>query len=344
MSGRPTEPDVEVELFRSDDYVHAGRLPLLPLLRGVFEPMVGRPLLDAVFELSFLPLTDDTPVTGSPSVVNLRGSHGYVRVRITRNGTDLYQHPHPLREVVGRPLQVLLGERHPEVGHWGFGIRGPGLEHVKLVRPAPQATGRTDITVGGPRRRAFRIEEIPEPDPPKATLAELGVNVPAEAGAGVPLGVVLGEPVHTALVRTEQFSGEVEEGGFLIGQVYLDGNDPDGGRLVRVTAAVPAQRTGASLLHFTFTGESYLRIGEALAERGRGESLVGWYHTHLFAATERFGLSTTDVELHLSTFRRPWQMAALVNIGRRDGERVLRLYRRTEDDSLTLAPYWVEDA
>jgi proteasome lid subunit RPN8/RPN11 len=341
MSGPAGTPaPIEVELFRSDDYVDAGRLPLLPLLHRVFEPMVGQSLEGTVIQLSFLPLSDRSPVPGSPSVVNLRGSHGYVQVRIVRGRTVLYQHPHALREVIGRPLQELLGRRLPEETHWGFGIRGPGLEKVALVRPEPMTAKRIEIAVGGPRQTLFHIEEVPEPDPPVATLQDLGVCGPAAEAQSGPLAIVLHQRVHAALVRTRRFSQEVEEGGFLAGFVHRNAAYP-GGRLVEVTAAIPAERTGASLLHITFTGESYLRIGESLAARARGESLVGWYHTHLFAATEQFGLSSADTDLHATTFQRPWQVAALVNIDQ--DTRVLRHYRRTGDDSMELVPYWVRD-
>ncbi|MGP4045112.1 JAB N-terminal domain-containing protein [Streptomyces sp. 2A115] len=335
-----TASNIDVELFRSDDYVRAGRLALLPLLRSVLQPMVGQSLEGATIELSFLPLTDRTPVRGTPSVINLRGSHGYVRVRIVRGDTVLYQHPHALREIVGRPLQELLGERLPEETHWGFGIRGPGLEKAALVRPKPVVANRVEITVGGPRRGLFGIEEVPDPEPPVASLQELGITEPTAQALSEPVVVVLHAGIHQALSSTRPFSREVEEGGFLAGHVHRNREHPDG-HVVEVTGAIPAERTGASLLHFTFTGESYLRIGESLAARARGESLVGWYHTHLFPATSRFGLSSADVDLHTTTFQRPWQVAALVNIDR--ASRVVRLYRRDGTDTMTAVPYWVRE-
>ena len=55
---------------------------------------------------------------------------------------------------------------------------------------------------------------------------------------------------------------------------------------------------------------------------------MGWYHTHLFRATDDEGLSTVDVQMHHTTFKRPWQVAGLLNIGLSSGaeERVLRFY------------------
>jgi proteasome lid subunit RPN8/RPN11 len=330
---------LEVELFRSDDYVRDGNMPLLPLLREVFEGLIGRSLAGCRFELLFLPVADRRTLSGSPSVVNLRSSHGYVQVRILQGGEVLYQHPHPVREIIGRPLQLRLLDRTPGETHWGFGVRGPGLDRIALVRPAPEVANQVDITVGLRRPRVFHLEEVEEPEPPLASLAELG----ADAGDAVdsPVGVVAEAGVALALTKNLGFSSEVEEGGFLAGHVYRDRDNP-GRDLVKVSGALPAMRTGASLLHFTFTGESFLRVSETLAARGRGERLVGWYHTHLFRATDSLGLSTVDVDLHTSTFHQPWQIAALVNIAAHGDDRVLRFYRASGKE-MVKTPYWVAE-
>ncbi len=358
----------EVELYRTDDYVRVGRVPLVPLLQAMFERVLGEALVGSRFELSFLPVADRSELAGNPSVVNLRSSHGYVQVRIVRDGRLLYQHPHAVREIIARPLQRLLAEQIPAETHWGFGIRGPGFDRVALVRPAPEVEGRVEVTVGSGRPRLFHLEEIHEPDPPTATLAELGADMAAipgaeaadaaDAAASPGVAVVVDRDVADALKHRMTFSAEVEEGGFLAGHVYRDADRP-GSHLVKITAAIPGERTGASLLHFTFTGESFLRINEQLARSGRDERLVGWYHTHLFPATSEIGLSSIDVELHTTTFRRPWQVAGLVNIDRHDrDDRVLRFYHATSiaagvadtratdtragtAEDMVLASYWV---
>lgn len=327
----------EVELFRTDDYTPADRVALGPLLRGVFEQLIGQSLEQCRFELWFLPVADLGELGGSPSMVNLRASHGWVNIRILRDGKVLYQHPHAVREIIAAPLQRLVVEREPECLHWGFGVLVPGLDVLPLVRPAPQAANQVGLEFGARRRpRRFHVEEIPDPEPPAATLAELGVDTDLRE-PGSPLGVVIDLTTYDALTRRIPFSTEVEEGGFLTGRVYRTTGTADG-YLVKVSAAVPAERTGASLMHFTFTGESFLRMGDRLASRGDEEQLVGWYHTHLFAATEWLGLSSIDVELHTSTFRKPSQVAGLVNLD--GGQRVLRFYR-TEGAGMEPAPYWV---
>ncbi|EIV94374.1 JAB N-terminal domain-containing protein [Frankia sp. QA3] len=331
---------VDVELYRSDDYVRTRRVKLMPLLRPIFEWLLGESLEQATFRLAFLPVPDHGTLDGEPSVRNLRGSHGYVHVRIVVDGELRYQHPHALREIVARPLQQLLAEEYPAEKHWGFGIVAPGLEHIALVRPTPPVGGLVEITTDHRRPAAFHVEEIPDPEPPAATLRELGVlgeGAGPRAGRRAGVGVVFDGDAYAGLIGTTPFSTDVEEGGFLAGRVYRWAGHPQR-YLVHVTEAVAAQRTGASLLQFTFTGDSFLRINSALAQRPDGERLAGWYHTHLFAASAELGLSSIDVDLHQDTFRRPWQIAALINIHR--GRRVLRCYY-SEGDEMRSAPFWI---
>ncbi|TQS46761.1 JAB N-terminal domain-containing protein [Cryptosporangium phraense] len=331
----------EVEIYRTDDYLSVGRVPLVPLLQHFFEPMLGRSLAGCRFHLLFLPVAEDGVLPGPPELVNLRGSHGYVQVRIVQAGGDdtvLYRHPHPVSEVIAGPLQEQLAKAAPAETHWGFGVVAPGFDG-RMVRPTPAVDGVIGIRTSGTVTPLFHLEEVAEPDPPLATLEDLGVTDPAPAHGSV--AVVVAADVHAQFDHEADFSREVEEGGFLAGHVHRDSADPTR-LLVEITAALAAERTGASMLHFTFTGESFLRIARQLIRRGNGERLVGWYHTHLFSASDRLGLSSIDVDLHLTTFRRPWQVAGLVNLDRTS--RVLRFYHRAPDASaapMELSPYWV---
>jgi hypothetical protein len=189
----------------------------------------------------------------------------------------------------------------------------------------PQDTGSRDADGTA---EADRSDETAEPE------------APVRETDGPPVVIVIPGDLVASLAQTYPFSDEIEEGGFLAGTVYRDADRP-GGYLVHVTAALPAERTGASMINFTFTGESFLRVSQQLDNRSNNEKLLGWYHTHLFAATSRLGLSSVDVELHRSTFRRPWQVAGLVNIAR--NRRVLRFYHG-EDDQMVPVRYWVVPA
>ena len=339
---------VEVEIYRAPDYVPVGRLPLAPLLREVFEPLLGRDLSAAQFLLRLSALEETEAIPGRPTMVNLRNSHGYGKVTIIMGGRVIYQHPHAVSEIVAAPLQHALATRLPDIDHWGFGLVGPGLEELFRVRPVPQVAGSVPIHGQNQRRRASRVEEIPDPEPPAGTLDQLGVLTPDlpyagpidvnGAGAGPPVTLAL-RPAAYRELHDRDFSEEVEEGGFVIGHRHRDAGNP-GRYLLEVTAVVQAESTGASLLRFTFTGESFLRLGDLLARRNNHEEILGWYHSHLFAATPEFGLSTIDVRLHTTTFRRPWQVAALVNLG--IDSRVLRWYGcQPGGTDLREIPYWV---
>jgi proteasome lid subunit RPN8/RPN11 len=326
---------VEVVAYRGDDYVPELRLQAQELLREFFAPLLHRSLKGCLWYLRFLPVADLTPLPGQPELVNLRGSHGYLLIQIlSPEGELLYQHPHPVREVIGRPLQRRLAEYDGQEAHWGFGIEGKGLEAMPLVRPVPAVAGEVRIDSRDGRPRRFNVEEVPPPPPPLLSLRDLGLAPPE---GDQPVSVVLPQDVFEAFTSTMAFDTDVEDGGFLAGTVHRD-SENESRYIVQITAVLPAERTGASLLAFTFTGESFLRIVELLELRGAGEQLVGWYHTHLFPATDDFGLSSIDVRLHKSTFRQPWQVAALVNL--HQGSRTLRFYG-SEGEELRLARYLV---
>ncbi len=165
------------------------------------------------------------------------------------------------------------------------------------------------------------------------------ITEPQQSVEKTPVKIVLSRSLYQDLCHQRPLSRKVEEGGFLIGKVYRDGDDEDT-YLLELSNALTAQHTGASFLHLTFTGDSFVEVKRTLNQSYPGERLLGWYHTHLFPATGSFGLSSIDVELHFSTFTKPWQLAGLINL---DGnKRTLRFYVR-QGNKMALCPYWVID-
>jgi len=194
------------------------------------------------------------------------------------------------------------------------------------AEPADQAAGTGRLAGAPVRRRVCDVAELPDPLP-----AALDTGLPGSFPAGGrPAAVVLGLQAYQALAD-HPFSPHVEEGGFLVGYRHVIPGDP-GRDMLEVTAAPAAQCPDASRSRLTFPGESFLRLGEFLAWRDRGEVLLGWYHTHLFQASLAFGLSDIDVRFHQAVFRRPWQVAALINL--HASGRVLRIYQRAEGGDL----------
>jgi JAB N-terminal domain len=113
------------------------KFPLVPMLGAVFGDVIGPDPRNVVFGLYLYKIVDRSPDRGTPSLVNLGGTHGSVRVRIRRNGELLYQHPHRVRELVGEHLRELLRKRDPDVQHWGYRLSSPGLESIASVGMEP---------------------------------------------------------------------------------------------------------------------------------------------------------------------------------------------------------------
>ncbi len=154
-----------------------------------------------------------------------------------------------------------------------------------------------------------------------------------------PVKIVLSRSLYQDLCHQRPLSQKVEEGGFLIGKVFRDGDDRDT-YLLEISNALKAKHTGASFLHLTFPGDSFVEVKRTLHQNHQGDLLLGWYHTHLFPATPNFGLSSIDDELHFSTFTKPWQVAGLINL---DGnKRTLRFYVR-QGKKMILCPHLVID-
>lgn len=328
----------EIVLYRGDSFTAFGRIPLVDVLRLSMGKILARPIEAAVLTLVLIDVPEQTRPIGKPKIHNLMAGYGYAAVIVQEGGRIVYRHPHPLSELIADPLREVLAESHPEEEVWGFAISGPGLPRASVIRPEPEVQGLTELEPiregSGP---GFRIRRIPDEPLPEADLAELGAT-PDERHAGAFAKILVPSSLRNDLMGGRRFSDQVEEGGFLIGRPYRERGTEN--LIIEVTAALPAEHSGASLLHFTFTGDSFEAVKKELREKYAGHRLLGWYHTHLFAAAEEMGLSSVDLRLHFTTFRQPWQVAGLVNL---DGSsRVLRFYVR-QGDRMVLCPQWVID-
>jgi hypothetical protein len=327
--------ETEIQLYRGEHLDFFGCVPLAAVLRTVFRPILQAQTEAAGFLLWLRPIVDTTPIDGAPRLVNLRSVLGYCDVVVVVDGAVLYRHPHRVSELLAPALQEIVAQLDPEVDEWGFCVSGPEVDDYPLERPAPLVEGAVDLDLGQPRRLRFLMQKLEEPAPEIIRTKEVGID-PASLG---PINVLVCGDVVASLGGTLPFSMEVEEGGFLSGRVRrADG--PEVQYIVEVSGVSPAKHSGASLMHFTFTGDSFGAMNQILSSERPGEQLLGWYHTHLFPATDEMGLSSIDVDLHFETFRLPWQVAGLVNVA--DGKRVLRFYAR-HGDEMRECPQWVVD-
>lgn len=137
---------------------------------------------------------------------------------------------------------------------------------------------------------------------------------------------------YAALTRSQPVSDQVEVGGYLVGQVYRDASEPDR-LLVDIQHVLAAESTSGSLALLRFTADSWSALRRRLIGDLSGLRLLGWWHTHLFPATDSFGLSGLDETLHRLYFPNPWHFAALLNVSPEQG-RVLRCYQPDTDGFL----------
>lgn len=322
-----------IELLDSAGQPVAGPLDLLALAVPFLGGLPGSRRQGSRIRLLLLPVPgEDNDFAGEPHLSYLSPAIGYVQVMVENAGRILYRHPHTLGEVIGEGLHQWLAQLGPGQSPTGYRLTGPGLVEINS-HPTPVIEGVTEIEpYAEGEQPAFRIRPLPPPPPALRSLASLGASPVAPdwpaPGRTDFVKVLVEQPVYDELTQSRTFSTDVEEGGFLVGYVYEDQDQP-GTYLARITGALPARQTGASFLHFTFTGDSFGHVKQVLDRERPGEQLLGWYHTHLFAATEEVGLSSIDFRLHFTTFRLPWQLAGLINLN--GEERLLRFYVRRYD-------------
>jgi len=151
--------------------------------------------------------------------------------------------------------------------------------------------------------------------------------------------VFMSAEVYRKLHKEIYLNPGVEDGGYLIGIPYRQPDSPEDednpnfrwGLEITDVIKVESAWGGPGLL--LFTGDSWSKANRRRDREFRGQKLVGWFHTHLFKATDEFGLSGMDVDLHRRFLTKPWQVAVLLNVGL-DGEREVRCFQRGPEGDL----------
>lgn len=326
---------INVELLDQSGQVVSAPRPIIEVARPFLDQSFGPNWAQADKPMLLLwPYRwENNHIGTNPPLAYLTELIGFIQVRVIFGGRVLYRHPHTVADVLTPGLQQWLAELGDTTYASAYRITSPDIE-LLLQRATPVPRWVTEVTPYAPGEQpAFRIRPIPPQPPAVATLADFGAIEPdadwlQQAGHTDFVKLLVDRKPHDELLHRRPLSAEVEEGGFLIGQVYQDRDQP-GTHLVHLVDAIPAEEVGASFLHFTFTGDSFDRVKQRLAQEHREQRLLGWFHTHLFPASETMGLSSIDLHLHFTTFRIDWQIAGLLNL---DGEqRVLRFYVRREN-------------
>jgi proteasome lid subunit RPN8/RPN11 len=331
---------IDLLLYQGDDDEYFGRYEFAILLRRAARLQLGDDARRGKIELILEGPPDEEPFPGPPEIRNLEPRNGQCTLRILHDGETVQERRLRVVELMGPVLADELRNLRPAEQRWGFRLRRQRFRTLVVVdnladhgRPAPESEGAMDVDPYADRHLPFEVTPIPRPEAELVQPQDLGLDQEHLDQ----LNILMSSEIHQRFLATMPLSDTMEEGGFLLGRVT---KADDKAHLVEVTHVTPAHRSGAGAIHFTFTGDSFLAVARLIEERGMAEELVGWYHTHLFGVDMDMGLSSIDVDLHLATFQRPWQVAALVNV--RDQRRVLRFYGR-DDQGLKEYRQWISD-
>jgi proteasome lid subunit RPN8/RPN11 len=185
-------------------------------------------------------------------------------------------------------------------------------------------------------RASSRFDAVDAP-PPLALIETplepfLAASAVRHADRGEDLPVFIRQPVLDEATRLTEQADDRETGGVLIGCLRT-ANDgprtvPARELFVEVTALVLARHTVGDSLKLTFTSDTWTDVRAALALRGRGEQLLGWFHSHPQAAWCRTKqcsleqqracpraagfLSEEDCTLHRTMFPRAFTVALVM--------------------------------
>lgn len=338
--------DIEIEVYLAEPRRFFGKIDFGEMLRAAALRHFGEEARKGQIEMQIEGPPDHRPWTGPPRVTNTSKRFGHCNLRLLRDDAVVREDHLPIAQVLGPVLAERFREMAPREEDWEFELR---LRHSRAivlvvterldrrtgeVRPAPETEGSVEVDPGERRHRPFTLTPIAAAEAEQVEPGEQGLD-PDKLGR---INILMPAHIHDQLVRDMPMSDRMEEGGFLLGKVRKAGEDA---HLVEITHVTPAHQSGAGLAHFTFTGDSFLAAAKLIADRDQDELLVGWYHTHLFGADDKMGLSSIDVDLHRATFQRPWQVAGLLNITRKS--RVLRFYGRDDGPKLREYDQWIAD-
>jgi len=191
-----------------------------------------------------------------------------------------------------------------------------------------------------PRIKFTKVAEPPLPERAPATFGTVESH-----GKGTPQAgrVFMPDRLYAELRHSLTLSQKDEEGGYLLGNVYrLPGSaekedDANFRWLVEVTDLLMAENTVGTPVMLLFTGDTWSRVSRRRDREFAERKLVGWFHTHLFPASDSFGLSGLDQDMHGWYLSKPWQVAILVNL-ENGNERTVRCYQRGPDGDLVETP------
>jgi hypothetical protein len=152
-------------------------------------------------------------------------------------------------------------------------------------------------------------------------------------------GAILIRPAVYRDLLNIGLSKSVEDGGYLLGIPYRTTRSPESEEdpnfkwIIEITDLIKAEKSYGTPLLLLFNGDTWSRMRQTVDRDFSDKKLLSWFHTHLFAASDDFGLSGLDVDLHRQYFSRPWHVAILINIDAQD-KREVRCFQKNQDGDL----------
>lgn len=188
-------------------------------------------------------------------------------------------------------------------------------------------------------RERIQFRKVPDSILPERDPASFGATRTVGRGEKKDSLIFMKHSVYQALQKDLFLKPKVEDGGYVLGIPYRQPgspekeDDPDFRWLIDITDVIQAQGAFGKTGLLLFTGETWSNALRRLDTEFIGKKLVSWFHTHLFKATDDFGLSGLDQDLHRRFFTKPWQVAVLINIDE-NGEREVRCFQRGVEGDL----------
>jgi len=278
-----------------------------------------------------------------PSIVNLEPQYGYIEITITDKKTIIYRHVHSFEEIIALSLDSSLQDKNVKEKIIGFSFTKQ-IRHLSSFFEPSQSIAYpvSNRSVLSNMKPLFRIQRLKEDPLPLVSFDDFKIikEVPYDYDRRDFVKIMIFENAYMNLMSYTFYSNKYEEGGFLLGHSFRDTLAKDTYFLL-LTDIKKAEYTHSSMVHLVYTPETFSRINQVIREERPKKQLLGWYHTHLFPATDDFGLSTIDLNLHFTTFKKPWQIAGLINIAH-NNHLVLRFYVR-KNDKMIQSPFWIID-
>ena len=112
--------------------------------------------------------------------------------------------------------------------------------------------------------------------------------------------VILHRRVYDTMINGLKLSRTEENGGYLLGYSYRMPESPEDESdlsfewAIEITDVIKSQSAYGNAMVLMFTHDSWSEINNEIDRNYPDKKLVSWFHTHLFKATDDFGLSGLD--------------------------------------------------